>query len=149
MTNPTLTDRPDLTAGAPVLALLEAFYADVTRDPLLARFFDGLDMPAHLARIASFWDTVVFDAGRYAGNVFEPHRQMPGLTAAHFTRWLAAFERTVDERHVGPGAERAKATAHRVAWMMQLRLRLVPEAPLPAPETTRASLVRRDALVPR
>ena len=149
MTESIRTARPDLSAGAPMLALLEAFYADVTRDALLARYFDGLEMSTHLARIAAFWDTVAFDAGRYSGNVFEPHRMMPGLEAAHFTRWLAAFERVVDERHVGPGAERAKAVAHRVAWMMQLRLRLVPESPMPEPDATRASLSRREVLAAR
>jgi len=145
-TLPTRSDtRPDLAAGAPVLAALEAFYAELAEDALLAPFFAELDMPAHMARIASFWDTVVFDAGRYTGNVFEPHRRMPGLTAAHFTRWLATFERTIDARHAGPGAERTKATAHRIAYMMQLRLGIAPDSPMPAPEATRAVLERRAA----
>jgi len=60
---------------------------------------------------------------------------MPGLTAEHFTRWLAALERTVDAARAGPNAEHMKAMAHHVGHSMQLRLGLSP-APVFAPNAT-------------
>ena len=116
---------PDL-ADADLHALLVAFYATVERDPLLAPYFADLDMVAHIPRIADFWSTMLFHSGRYAGNAFAPHARMPGLTADHFARWVATFERTVDARHAGPVAERAKDLAHRIAYSMQLRLGITP-----------------------
>lgn len=123
----------DHGAGRPALrdedlhALLTDFYARVEREPLLAPYFAPVDMPAHLPRIVDFWSTLLFHTGRYSGNAFRPHLDMPGLTAAHFTRWLAVLEATVDARHAGPEAERMKELGHRVAYAMQLRLRLTPE----------------------
>ena len=119
--------RPDL-ADADLHPLLVAFYASVERDPALAPYFADLDMVAHIPRIADFWSTMLFHSGRYAANAFAPHARMPGLTADHFARWVATFERTVDARHAGPVAERAKDLAHRIAYSMQLRLGITPFA---------------------
>jgi hemoglobin len=109
--------------------LLAAFYGAVGRDPLLAPYFAQIDLAAHLLRIADFWATLLFHAERYHGNAFRPHLGMPGLTPAHFATWLAALERTLDARHAGPVADRMKATAHRIAYSMQVRLDLRPCAP--------------------
>ena len=110
-------------------ALLVAFYDVVERDPLLAPYFAAVDMDAHMPRIVDFWSTMLFHTGRYAGNAFRPHLTMPGLTGAHFARWVATLEATVDARHAGAVAERMKELAHRVAYGMQLRLGLEPFAP--------------------
>jgi hemoglobin len=125
---PAAEARPDLRVDD-LPALLTAFYAALARDPSLAGYFAPIDMAAHVPRIADFWATVLFRAGRYDGNAFAPHRAMPGLTPAHFARWLAALERTVEARHAGPNAERMLAMAHRIAYSMQLRLGLQPCAP--------------------
>ena len=119
--------RPDLR-DEDLCELLRRFYDDVQSDELLAPYFAGLDMPAHIPHIADFWSTMVFHTGRYAGNALRPHLAMPGLTAVHFARWLAALERAVDARHAGPAAERMKDLAHRVAHSMQLRLGVDPTA---------------------
>jgi hemoglobin len=105
-----------------LLALLVTFYSVVADDVLLAPYFASLDMPAHLPRIVDFWSTLLFHTGRYSGNAFRPHLDMPGLTGEHFTRWLATLETTVDASYAGPNVERMKAFAHRIAYSMQLRL---------------------------
>ena len=117
--------RPDLR-DEDIHSVLVAFYESVERDALLAPYFAGLDMPAHIPRIADFWSTLLFHTGRYSGNAFRPHLDMPGLAAEHFARWLATLERTVDAMHAGPNAERMKELAHRVAYSMQLRLGIAP-----------------------
>jgi len=119
--------RPDLR-DEDIHGVLVAFYDTIAGDALLAPYFTDLDMPAHIPRIADFWSTLLFHTGRYSGNAFRPHLDMPGLTAAHFTRWLATLERTVDAAHAGPNADRMKDLAHRVAYSMQLRLGIAPEA---------------------
>lgn len=122
---PALPDLQD----ADILGVLVAFYASVGQDPLLAPYFASVDIPAHMPRIADFWSTMLFHTGRYSGNAFRPHLEMPGLTSAHFGRWLATLDATVDAMHAGPNAELMKHLAHRVAWSMQLRLGLTPAEP--------------------
>jgi hemoglobin len=121
-------DLPDLR-DEELHALLVAFYEVVGRDALLAPYFAPVDMAAHMPRIVDFWSTMLFHTGRYSGNAFRPHLDMPGLTGAHFARWIAALEATVDARHAGAAAERMKELAHRVAYGMQLRLGIEPFAP--------------------
>ena len=121
-------DLPPLR-DADLHGVLAAFYDTVERDPLLAPYFAAVDMAAHLPRIVDFWSTMLFHTGRYTGNAFRPHLEMPGLTGAHFARWVATLEATVDARHAGAEAERMKDLAHRVAYSMQLRLGIEPFAP--------------------
>ena len=118
---------PDL-GDTELHGLLSAFYVAVEDDALLAPYFERLDMQAHMPRIVDFWSTMLFHTGRYSGNAFAPHARMPGLTAQHFARWIATFERTVDARAAGPYAERAKELAHRIAYSMQVRLGISPFA---------------------
>ena len=105
---------------------LTSFYEAIEGDALLAPYFTGLDMPAHMPRIVAFWSTILFHTGRYSDNAFKPHMSMPGLTAAHFAQWVATLEATVDARHAGPNAFRMKELAHRIAYSMQLRLGIAP-----------------------
>lgn len=122
--------RPDLRDDD-LHELLTAFYEAVAEEPLLAPYFAGLDMGAHMPRIVAFWSTLVFHTGRYAGNAFGPHLEMPGLTAEHFARWIATLERTVDARFEGATATRMKELAHRVAYSIQVRLGIAPFAVYP------------------
>jgi hemoglobin len=126
-----------------IAPLLMAFYDDIERDELLAPYFAGLDMAAHIPRIADFWSTIIFHSGRYAGNAFKPHLEMPGLTAAHFARWVETLERTVDARATGPHAELMKAMAHRIAYSMQVRLGIHPFESYEAGDPTIVRLDRR------
>ena len=106
--------------------LLVAFYDTVGADEMLAPYFAPIDMREHIPRIADFWSTIVFGTRRYNGNAFRPHAMMPGLTAAHFIRWLETLEATVDARFAGQNAEALKAMAHRIAFSMQIRLGIAP-----------------------
>ena len=108
--------------------LLRRFYDVLTVDPLLARYFEHVDMREHIPRIADFWSTLVFNTRRYSGNAFRPHMAMPELSAERFGRWVETMERTVDRDFEGPAAERLKALAHRIAYSMQLRLGIEPFA---------------------
>ncbi len=125
--------RDDLTEDA-IPPLLVDFYDTIAADPLLAPYFAHVDMREHIPRIADFWSTIIFHSGRYTGNAFRPHLAMPGLTGAHFARWVGTLEQTVDARVVGPRAEAMKALGHRIAYSMQVRLGLQPFEPYPSAE---------------
>lgn len=112
--------------------LLVAFYDTVGADPLLAPYFAPIDMREHIPRIADFWSTLLFGTRRYTGNAFRPHAMMPGLTGAHFARWLATLEDTIDTRFAGPSAEQMKAFGHRIAYSMQIRLGITPFEAFPS-----------------
>ena len=105
---------------------LVAFYALVEQEPLLAPYFEGIDMTAHMPRIVSFWATMIFHTGTYSGSAFLPHLAMPGLTGQHFERWVATLESTLDARFAGPNTELRKTLAHRIAYSMQVRLGIAP-----------------------
>lgn len=108
--------------------LLLEFYASVSKDPLLERYFEAIDMPSHMPRIVDFWSTLIFHSGRYTGNAFRPHLAMQGLTSAHFARWLETLDATLDASFSGEHVEQMKDFARRIAISMQLRLRITPQA---------------------
>jgi hemoglobin len=118
--------RPPLATDDDIHRVLTAFYDAVGRDAMLAPYFAGLDMAAHMPRIVDFWSTLLFHTGRYSGSAFQPHLALKGLESTHFARWVATLEATVDAHHAGEAAERMKALAHRVAYSMQLRLGITP-----------------------
>ncbi|MDB4950531.1 MAG: globin [Gemmatimonadetes bacterium] len=109
--------------------VLSSFYAELDHDPLLAPYFAGLDMAAHMPRIVAFWSTLLFHTRRYSDNAFLPHQRIPGLTAEHFARWVETLGGAVDGRFSGPAAEQMKTLAHRIAYSMQMRLGIPPFAP--------------------
>lgn len=117
-----LADRND------VRALVEAFYSAAFEDPLIGPVFTDvahLELDAHLPIMCDFWETVLWKAGLYRRNALQVHlalhTQHP-LGPEHFERWLTLWTATVDERHRGPIAERAKLQAGRIAGSMQRRL---------------------------
>ena len=123
-------------AGAPtdigsrddISALVVDFYTRAFADDLLGPVFTDIaemDLQAHLPIMCDFWETVLFQAGRYRGNALRPHVALHAqvrLTAEHFSRWLALWTATVDERHAGVRAERAKDQATGIAHSIQRRL---------------------------
>ena len=119
--------RPELR-DEDLYDLLVTFYATVARDTLLAPYFAPVDMTLHMPRITDFWSTLLFHTGRYSGNAFRPHQEMPGLTARHFAHWVGVLEATVDARFAGDAATQMKALGHRIAYSMQLRLGIPPFA---------------------
>jgi hemoglobin len=127
----TVRPLPDI-AEEDLHATLTSFYAIVTADTLLAPYFAKIDMSQHMPRIVAFWATILFRSRSYTGNAFRPHLEMPGLTGAHFARWVATLEDVVDARFAGPSTSLLKEMAHRIAYSMQLRLGIAPFEPFRA-----------------
>lgn len=119
---------PDITTDADICCIVDAFYGDITDDPLLGRFFAPIDLPAHLPKMYTFWSSVVFQTGAYRGRPFDAHVDLPGLEAGHFERWLARFEATVDAHYSGAAATQMKQRARQIATVFQLKLGLWSDA---------------------
>ncbi len=108
--------------------LVDAFYTRAFADPVLGPIFIDIahmDLAAHLPVMCDFWETVLFQAGKYGRNAFnihlDIHRQEP-LTPMHFQHWLDIWEGTVDDLFAGPIANHAKVQAGRIAGSISRRL---------------------------
>ncbi|HMB93855.1 MAG TPA: group III truncated hemoglobin [Rhodothermales bacterium] len=115
----------DIESEADIQQIVDAFYGTITDDPVLARFFETLDLNAHRPRMVAFWSSVVFSTGTYRGQPFEKHALLDGLEARHFDQWLHRFETTIDARFEGEASERMKMAATRIAMVFQSKLGLL------------------------
>ncbi len=121
-------EKRDLNSPEAVCELVDAFYARVLVDPALAPMFTqvaAVDLEHHLPTIKAFWRKMLLGRPDYDRNMVARHAavhaRMP-LTRRHFDRWLALFTRTIDERFAGPGANRARTLAVRIAANLERNL---------------------------
>lgn len=101
-----------------VSELVERFYAAIREDDLLGPIFAERveSWPEHLARMKSFWRSILFNSGEFSGNPMVKHVVITGLEERHFAHWLTLFYATLRELEGDPGAsslvgERARAIA--------------------------------------
>lgn len=119
------TQRPaptgDLDTAADIAEMVRRFYADVTQDDLLGPMFNEVarvDWSAHLPKLTAFWCRALLDQPGYQGNPFRAHMLVHAqreFTPAHFERWLALFDETLELGWTGPNVQRARALAYNVA----------------------------------
>ncbi len=80
--------------------LVFAFYERVREDELLGPVFEarleGRWSP-HLEKMCDFWSSILLATGRFSGNPAETHARVPGISPAHFDRWLELFQRTAGD----------------------------------------------------
>ena len=103
--------------------LVESFYAKVRDNASLSPVFDRVikDWPPHLARMKSFWTTVLQNRAAYTqhpqGSPPQLHQAIEELELAHFDEWLSLWDEVSNELFV---AERAS--------ILQLRARQMARA---------------------
>jgi hemoglobin len=114
----------DIQSTADIQTIVRAFYRDMESDPVIGRYFEGLDWAHHLPIMVRFWSSIVFATGEYDGRPFDPHARMEGLDQSHFKHWLSRFGRTVDGLFAGERAEMMKARAEQIAGVFQVKLGL-------------------------
>jgi hemoglobin len=134
-----VTAAADISTREDCEQLVRAFYGKALTDPIIGYLFTdiaGLDLEAHVPKIASFWETVLLGAHSYRGGAFAPHAalhmQAP-LQRGHFERWLWLWHATVDDLFAGTRAELAKSHANRVASAFHDRLEVM-SAAMAAPD---------------
>ncbi|WP_123070418.1 group III truncated hemoglobin [Massilia aurea] len=117
---PLPLDRPALAV------LVNVFYDQVRRDPLLGPVFAGViadgEWEHHKERMVAFWSTAMLKAREFRGNVFGKHQAMPQLTPAHFARWLALFEETAGTLFAPADTEALVDAARGMARGLQIGL---------------------------
>jgi hemoglobin len=116
----------DIETAQDVKRLVDAFYAKVNCDELLAPIFNetaNVDWSTHLPTMYRFWESMLFRSGNYQGAPFPKHAVLP-VQQAHFQRWVTLFAETVDENFAGPKrAKKRKAapcvlpTRSRAGWV--------------------------------
>lgn len=107
-----------------VKLLVDNFYAKVRDNALLSPIFNHVikeNWPAHLAKMYSFWQTLLLDTPAYSGSPFLKHAKLP-IGKEHFDTWISLFNETIDEHFVGEKAEEAKWRAARMSEMFQYKL---------------------------
>ncbi|MYV97347.1 hemoglobin [Streptomyces sp. SID3343] len=117
-----------MASRADLEALLRRFYGAAFADPVIGVYFTtiaGTDLDAHLPRITDFWERALFRTAEYRGDAFAVHHTLDRaapLTARHFGRWVQLWHASIDGRHSGPHAERAKSQGERIAQALLRRL---------------------------
>lgn len=115
----------DISTSADIKRLVDAFYGELVIDPLIGKFFAGLDLEHHLPRIRAFWEMILLGQPGYTTNVTDVHlklHQRIPMERAHFDHWLELFRATVDRLFAGPNAEEAKMRALSIATVMLVKV---------------------------
>ena len=114
--------KPDISNAEDVKLLIDTFYEKVQRDDVIGYIFNDIarvNWSAHLPVMYAFWDFLLLgNADAYRGNPIQKHFDLHAkhpLKAAHFDRWLALFQSTVDELFEGSNADNAKFRAFAIA----------------------------------
>ena len=132
---PPLIEEP-LVSEDEIVRLVDAFYAKVRRDPILAPVFDRMiapdAWPVHLAKMYDFWSSVMRTSGRYKGNPLAVHGQVKGLEETMFEPWLKLFRETASELFPPKVAEIFREKSERIADSLKLGLFLRLQQPPPA-----------------
>ena len=140
-------DRNDITEAA-LTKLVDNFYERVRLDPMLGPIFDGAveDWPEHLAKLQSFWSSVMLTSGRYKGQPMPAHLKLgDAVNPAAFERWLAIWGETTASLFPAEAAAALQDKAARIAESLMLgiefhraradgrdpMLRTAPPAPAP------------------
>jgi hemoglobin len=109
-----------------VRQVIDAFYAKVRQDPILAPVFNGIikdDWPAHIERIFAFWLTATRLGSGYDGRAFMPaHLKHGAIRAEQLPQWLLLFRETAREHCPPDAADVLIDTAERMADSIRMSL---------------------------
>jgi hemoglobin len=124
----------DITGRDDIVVLVNRFYACVRDDDRLGFVFDDvarIDWDRHLPKLYDFWDTVLFRANTFRGNLVGAHAHLipeAGMDRELFDQWLALFRKTVAENFFGPNAEHIVRCAEDMAAVIHGKIHGIPDA---------------------
>lgn len=124
--NSQLRVKRKLDSPQAIAELINAFYAKVIADAILAPMFKDLDFQQHLPKVHAYWRKMLLgERDGYRRNMIAKHQQLHArhpLQHRHFQRWLMLFLETVDERFSGRAAIRTKRLASTIISHLQTLL---------------------------
>ncbi|HUZ57703.1 MAG TPA: group III truncated hemoglobin [Hanamia sp.] len=119
-----IQEKKDILNLEDIKLLVDTFYDKVRKDGLIGPIFDERIQdrwPQHLAKMYTFWQTVLLGEHTYYGSPFPPHAQLP-VEKEHFERWLTLFSQTLGELFTGEVAQEAIWRANKMAEMFQYKI---------------------------
>lgn len=125
--------KTDILGRDEIVRLVDRFYGKVRGDETLGFIFDkvaAVDWDAHLPKMYSFWQTVLFRNGGFRGDPLGAHARLVPLTAMgreQFDRWLELFRETVDELFAGENAGHIKRCAEDMANVIHSKINAIPD----------------------
>ncbi len=127
--------RYDVVTEDTIKSQVDAFYAQVRRDPVLGPIFASAiaddTWPAHLEKMYTFWSSVMLTSGRYKGDPVSTHRKVVGIEPPMFGNWLDLFETTAAELFIPEISEQFGRKARRIAESLKLAMFFKPGLPWP------------------
>jgi hemoglobin len=120
--------KADHITEASIKQLVDSFYAKVMEDTLLRPIFlqaigeDPKTWKFHMQRMNDFWSSIILGSGRYHGNPFQKHKDLPAFDVALFDRWLILFAKTAQEIHTEEVANRYIEKSNRIAESLKMGL---------------------------
>ena len=128
-----MVQESDINGRPEIERLVNSFYERIRFDELLGFIFNevaDVDWDSHLSKMYDFWETVLFRAGSYRGNLLGAHAKLVSRTAMgreQFDRWLELFRSTVDELFSGENADHIMRCADDMANVIYSRINNVPD----------------------
>ena len=125
-------ENHDILSLDDVKNLVDTFYGKVRKDQLIGPIFEERIQdrwPQHLAKMYTFWQTVLLGEHTYYGSPFPPHAHLP-IDHTHFERWLLLFKETIDNLFSGKIADQARWRADRMAEMFQFKIQHYKKDPM-------------------
>ncbi|MEO6948658.1 MAG: group III truncated hemoglobin [Ginsengibacter sp.] len=119
-----MAEKHDIIKVEDVKNLVDTFYGKVREDDLIGPIFNKKlegRWPEHLAKLTTFWQTILIGEHTYFGTPFPPHSELP-IDSSHFERWIMLFNQTVDNLFEGETATEAKWRAGKMSEMFQFKL---------------------------
>jgi len=115
--------KTDITHLDDIKLLVDTFYGKVQNDDLIGPIFNSIinNWTPHLAKMYTFWQTVLLQEHTYYGSPFPPHAKLP-VSPEHFERWLSLWRTTVDDLFEGPKADEAKWRGQAMADMFMAKI---------------------------
>lgn len=116
--------KGDITTLEDIRLLVDTFYGRARTDALVGPVFNDTIQdrwPEHLAKLYTFWQTILLGEHTYYGSPFMPHSKLP-VDKSHFDRWLQLFHATLEDLFSGPKADEAKQRSVLMAQMFQFKL---------------------------
>lgn len=114
----------DITCRENIELLVNEFYAEVRKDPIIGPVFDYIIedcWDSHLPKMYRFWSSMLLNENSYSGNPMAEHvkiNQNIPLSTEMFQIWLTIWTATVHKYFQGPNAEEAIGRAKAINQMM-------------------------------
>ncbi|MEO6304078.1 MAG: group III truncated hemoglobin [Bacteroidia bacterium] len=105
----------DIKSREDITLLINTFYDKLLQVEEIKPVFAGIDFPAHIPHIVSFWSLVLLDEEGYKTNVFDKHVNLP-IKLHMFDTWLEIWIKAVDSLFKGEKADLAKQRATVIAF---------------------------------